>query len=116
MTIIMLITKTSTTLLLLLLLIVMMTIIIMMVILMGSLQDFNKRHFIVYYSNLGYALLSRVLAEKFANSDYEGWVQRNILMPLGMRNTGFNLDRYLTICSCYRETRTLVHGNITGKG
>ena len=83
---------------------------------MGSLQDFNKRHFIVYYSNLGYALLSRVLAEKFANSDYEGWVQRNILMPLGMRNTGFNLDRYLTICSCYRETRTLVHGNITGKG
>lgn len=46
-----------------------------------------------HYSNLGYALIARILAEKFANSDYEGWVQRNILIPLGMRNTGFNLDR-----------------------
>lgn len=46
-----------------------------------------------HYSNLGYALISRVLAEKFAGNDYEGWVQRNILIPLGMRNTGFNLDR-----------------------
>lgn len=46
-----------------------------------------------HYSNLGYALISRVLAEKFANNDYEGWVQTNILIPLGMRNSGFNLER-----------------------
>lgn len=47
-----------------------------------------------FCSNLGYALISRVLAEKFANNDYEGWVQTNILIPLGMRNSGFNLKRY----------------------
>jgi len=46
-----------------------------------------------HYSNLGYALIARVLAEKFASNNYEGWVQRNILIPLGMRNTGFNLNR-----------------------
>ena len=51
--------------------------------------------FVSFCSNLGYALISRVLAEKFAGNDYEGWVQRNILIPLGMRNTGFNLDRYV---------------------
>ena len=48
----------------------------------------------LFYSNLGYALIARVLAEKFASNNYEGWVQRNILIPLGMRNTGFNLNRY----------------------
>ncbi|KAJ7393002.1 hypothetical protein OS493_008250 [Desmophyllum pertusum] len=46
-----------------------------------------------HYSNLGYALIGRILAEKFANNDYEGWVQRNIFHPLGMRNTGFDLTR-----------------------
>ncbi|KAL9972637.1 hypothetical protein ACROYT_G018984 [Oculina patagonica] len=46
-----------------------------------------------HYSNLGYALIARVLAEKFANDDYEGWVQRNIFDPLGMKNTGFDLGR-----------------------
>lgn len=46
-----------------------------------------------HYSNLGYALIARIFAEKFANSDYEGWVERNIFHPLGMWNTGFNLRR-----------------------
>lgn len=46
-------------------------------------------------SNLGYALIARVLAEKFANDDYEGWVQRNIFDQLRMTNTGFDLARYL---------------------
>lgn len=46
-----------------------------------------------HYSNLGYALIARVLAEKFANDDYEGWVQRNIFDQLRMTNTGFDLAR-----------------------
>lgn len=46
-----------------------------------------------HYSNLGYSLIARIFAEKFANSDYEGWVERNIFQPLGMGQTGFNLRR-----------------------
>ena len=38
-------------------------------------------------------MIARVLAEKFANNDYEGWVQRNIFDALGMTNTGFDLGR-----------------------
>ena len=52
--------------------------------------------FLLFCSNLGYALIARVLAEKFANNDYEGWVQRNIFDQLGMTNTGFDLGRYLS--------------------
>ena len=51
--------------------------------------------FLLSCSNLGYALIARVLAEKFANDDYEGWVQRNIFDQLRMTNTGFDLARYL---------------------
>ncbi|EDO37212.1 predicted protein [Nematostella vectensis] len=43
------------------------------------------------YSNLGYALLARVLGQRFAADEYESWVTQNILRPLRMINTGFYL-------------------------
>lgn len=43
------------------------------------------------YSNLAYALIGRVLSERVLNQTYESWVINNILKPLGMENTGFNL-------------------------
>ena len=56
----------------------------------------KSNELILFFSNLGYALIARIFAEKFANSDYEGWVERNIFQPLGMGKTGFNLRRYLS--------------------
>lgn len=41
------------------------------------------------YSNLGYALLGRLLAENLLNQTFESWTTENILKPLGMNNTGF---------------------------
>lgn len=58
-----------------------------------SCESINLFSFVC--SNLGYALIARVLAEKFANDDFEGWVQRNIFDQLRMTNTGFDLARYL---------------------
>lgn len=62
------------------------------IVLCGSSTKSNQ-YLVLFCSNLGYALIARVLAEKFANNDYEGWVQRNIFYPLGMTNTGFDLGR-----------------------
>ncbi|PFX27052.1 Beta-lactamase-like protein 3 [Stylophora pistillata] len=53
----------------------------------------KSNELILFFSNLGYSLIARIFAEKFANSDYEGWVERNIFQPLGMGQTGFNLRR-----------------------
>jgi CubicO group peptidase (beta-lactamase class C family) len=41
------------------------------------------------YSNLGFALLGRLLADKIFKAPYEGLIQQYILNPLGMSNTGF---------------------------
>lgn len=43
------------------------------------------------YSNLGYALLGRLLTENLLNQSFESWTIENILKPLGMKNTGFNI-------------------------
>lgn len=44
------------------------------------------------YSNLGYALLGRLLTEKLLhNQTFEGWVIERILKPLNMSNTGFEI-------------------------
>lgn len=43
------------------------------------------------YSNLGYALLGRLLTENLLNQTFESWTTENILKPLGMKNTGFNI-------------------------
>ena len=43
------------------------------------------------YSNLGYALLGRLLTENLLNKTFECWVKEEILDPLGMSNTGFEI-------------------------
>ncbi|XP_022802282.1 putative beta-lactamase-like 1 [Stylophora pistillata] len=43
------------------------------------------------YSNLGYALLGRLLTENLLNDTFENWTKDNILKPLGMANTGFQI-------------------------
>ena len=43
------------------------------------------------YSNLGYALLGRLLTENLLNKTFESWVREKILHPLGMNNTGFEI-------------------------
>jgi len=43
------------------------------------------------YSNLGYALLGRLLTENLLNKTFECWVKEEILDPLGMYNTGFEI-------------------------
>lgn len=44
------------------------------------------------YSNLGYALLGRLLPEKLLrNQTFESWVSERILKPLYMTNTGFEI-------------------------
>lgn len=43
------------------------------------------------YSNLGYALLGRLITENLLNTTFEKWVQREILDPLEMNSTGFEI-------------------------
>jgi len=43
------------------------------------------------YSNLGYALLGRLLTERVLNTTFETWIQEEILGPLEMKNTGFEI-------------------------
>ena len=44
------------------------------------------------YSNLGYALLGRLLTENLLqNQTFESWVRERILKPLNMTNTGFQI-------------------------
>lgn len=44
------------------------------------------------YSNLGYALLGRLLTENLLqNQTFESWVSERILRPLNMTNTGFDI-------------------------
>ena len=43
------------------------------------------------YSNLGYALLGRLLTEDLLNRTFEEWTSKEILEPLGMNNTGFKI-------------------------
>lgn len=43
------------------------------------------------YSNLGFALLGRLITEKVLNTTFEKWIQQEILLPLGMKNTGFEI-------------------------
>ena len=43
------------------------------------------------YSNLGYALLGRLLTETVLNTTFETWIQEEILGPLEMKNTGFEI-------------------------
>lgn len=57
-------------------------------------KEFNE--LILFFSNLGYVLIVWIFVEKFVNSDYEGWVERNIFQLLGMGKIGFNFRRYLS--------------------
>ena len=43
------------------------------------------------YSNLGYALLGRLLTENLLKQTFESWTNENIIKPLGMVNTGFEI-------------------------
>ncbi|XP_048582877.1 putative beta-lactamase-like 1, partial [Nematostella vectensis] len=46
------------------------------------------------YSNLGYALLGRLLTEMpKVNMTFEDWTRNKILIPLGLNNTGFRIDK-----------------------
>ncbi|XP_056131235.1 putative beta-lactamase-like 1 [Lampris incognitus] len=44
-----------------------------------------------HYSNVAFSLMANVLAQRVAGGNYESWVSDNILEPLGMEDTGFNL-------------------------
>ncbi|GAA6107312.1 putative beta-lactamase-like 1 [Tachysurus ichikawai] len=44
-----------------------------------------------HYSNLAFSLLAHVMADKVTGNDYESWVSKNILLPLGMEDTGFDI-------------------------
>ncbi|XP_056305941.1 putative beta-lactamase-like 1 [Danio aesculapii] len=44
-----------------------------------------------HYSNLAFSLLAHVMAETVAGMDYQRWVTENILQPLGMEDTGFEI-------------------------
>ncbi|KAI4881284.1 hypothetical protein NFI96_032551 [Prochilodus magdalenae] len=44
-----------------------------------------------HYSNLAFSLLAHVMAEKVTGTDYESWVNKNILQPLGMEDTSFDI-------------------------
>ena len=43
------------------------------------------------YSNLGYALLGRLISENVLNTTFEKWVHQEILDPLKMNSTGFEI-------------------------
>lgn len=44
-----------------------------------------------HYSNLAFSLLAHVMAETVARTDYQSWVTKNILQPLGMEDTSFDI-------------------------
>ncbi|XP_004637675.1 putative beta-lactamase-like 1 [Octodon degus] len=44
-----------------------------------------------HYSTLAFSLLAHVLAAHTAQGDYQRWVLENVLEPLGMADTGFDL-------------------------
>lgn len=50
-----------------------------------------------YFSNVAYALLGRcVLENVLPGTTYEDYVTSNILSPLGMNSTGFDItERYM---------------------
>lgn len=51
------------------------------------------------YSNLGISILGRILEKQLKNNQtYEDWVVQNILKPLNMTNTGFDvLNKYVFV-------------------
>lgn len=57
------------------------------------------------YSNLGFALLGRLITENLLNTTFEKWVQGEILEPLKMNNTGFE------ITSMVEENLAFPHSN-----
>lgn len=44
-----------------------------------------------HYSNLAYSLLAHVMAEKVTGTNYQSWLTKNILQPLGMEDTSFDI-------------------------
>ncbi|XP_036112660.1 putative beta-lactamase-like 1 isoform X1 [Molossus molossus] len=44
-----------------------------------------------HYSTLAFSLLAHVLAAHTAQGDYQRWISENVLEPLGMADTGFDL-------------------------
>nr|KAF6378600.1 hypothetical protein mMyoMyo1_007554 [Myotis myotis] len=44
-----------------------------------------------HYSTLAFSLLAHVLAAHTAQGDYQRWVSENVLEPLGLADTGFDL-------------------------
>ncbi|KAL7859904.1 hypothetical protein SRHO_G00150510 [Serrasalmus rhombeus] len=44
-----------------------------------------------HYSNLAFSLLAHVMAEKVTGTDYQSWVAKNILQPLSMEDTSFDI-------------------------
>ena len=57
------------------------------------------------YSNTGYALLA-VIIEQVSGKSYDEYVRDNILIPLGLKDTGFHLPRF--------DERRLAHGYRVG--
>jgi CubicO group peptidase (beta-lactamase class C family) len=76
------------------------------------------------YSNLGYALLGRVIAN-VAGQPYGEWIRRSLLQPLGMDSTGFDPEAapperralgYRWEEEAWRAEPTLGHGAFSAMG
>lgn len=63
----------------------------------SHVKDFPRQVFFplsvprCHYSNLAFSLLAHVMADKVTGTDYESWVSKNILQPLGMEDTSFEI-------------------------
>ena len=55
-------------------------------------------HVNVFLSNLAYGLIGQLLTEAFfPTMTYEDYIEKNILQPLGMKNTGFTYTDELVL-------------------
>lgn len=61
------------------------------------------------FSNLGFGLLGRCLVERvFPRMTYEDYVIKNILEPLQMTDTGFNITSRYIYLHVYSSTYVLI--------
>ena len=60
-----------------------------------TLKFFNQLALIYlnpyFHSNLGFAILGRVMGRIMNGTSYEDWMKRELFDKIGLRNTGFNV-------------------------
>ncbi len=68
-----------------------------------EISKLNELLLLSFLSNLAFALLGRCMAQYIdPQMTYEEYVQKNMLGPLEMKNTGFNItSRYISYILSY---------------